>query len=104
MAKYPELFADFQAKYPKMWKAYDQLGAEAHKAGPLDEKTRALVKLGLAIGAHLEGAVYSHTGRALEAGVKPEEIRHVALLAATTLGFPTMMQTLAWVEDALKNQ
>jgi hypothetical protein len=28
-------------------------------------------------------------------------MRHVALLALTTLGFPTMMRGLLWVEDVL---
>ena len=31
----------------------------------------------------------------------PEEIRHAVLLATTTLGFPTMMKTLSWVEDII---
>ena len=59
------------------------------------------MKLGLALGARLEGASHAHVRRALEAGCTPEEIRHVALLAVTTLGFPAMMTALGWVEDVL---
>jgi 4-carboxymuconolactone decarboxylase len=47
----------------------------------------------------MEGAVHSHTRRAVEAGCSTAEIRHVALLAITTIGFPSMMKTLSWVED-----
>jgi 4-carboxymuconolactone decarboxylase len=40
----------------------------------------------------------------LEAGCTPDEIRHTALLALTTIGFPNMMAVLTWVEDILKPQ
>ena len=79
------------------------LGAATAAAGPLDRKTRALVKLGLAIGGQMEGAVHSHTRRALEAGCTAEEIRHAVVLATTTLGFPSMMKCLSWVDDVLKH-
>ena len=85
-------------------RAYESLGFATQKAGPLDPKTRALVKLGLAIGAGLEGAVHSHTRRALEAGCAPDEVRHVVLLATTTMGFPSMMAALSWVEDVLSRK
>ena len=97
----PARYVQFQKKYPKVFQAYDELGAAAAESGPLTGKTRALVKLGLALGAGMEGAVHSHTRRALEAGCTTEEIRHVALLATTTLGFPTMIKSLSWLEDVL---
>jgi 4-carboxymuconolactone decarboxylase len=56
----------------------------------------------MAIGARLEGAVHSHTRRALEEGATPEEIHHVVLLSLTTLGFPHTIAALTWVEDDLK--
>jgi AhpD family alkylhydroperoxidase len=68
----------------------------------LNEKTRELVKLALSVGARLEGAVHSHTARALKAGATADEIRHVVLLALTTVGFPSMMAARTWVEDILK--
>ncbi len=82
-------------------RAYEALGAATQEAGPLDTKTRALAKLAIATGAWREGAVHSHTRRALEAGCTPEEIRHVILLATTTLGFPSMMAALTWADDVL---
>jgi len=56
----------------------------------------------MAIGARLEGAVHSHTRRALEAGATAQEIYHVVLLGLTTLGFPHTIAALTWVEDDLK--
>ena len=60
----------------------------ARKAGPLDARTRHLVKIALASGAGSEGAVHSHVRRGLAEGLTKEEIRHVVLLAITTLGLP----------------
>jgi alkylhydroperoxidase/carboxymuconolactone decarboxylase family protein YurZ len=99
--KLPARYIDFQKKYPGVFEAFDALGKATAEAGPLSGKTRALVKLALAVGVQLEGAVHSHTRRALEAGCSPEEIRHVALLGTTTLGFPSMIKTLSWVDDVL---
>lgn len=54
--------------YPAVWDAYAALGKATAEAGPLDQKTRRLVKLALSIGASSEGAVHSHTRRAIEEG------------------------------------
>ena len=97
----PAPFTAIRRRYPELCAAYDALGEQARRAGPLDAKTHALVKLGLALGARLEGASHAHVRRALEAGCTPDEVRHVALLAVTTLGFPAMMTALGWVEDVL---
>lgn len=97
----PKLYRDFMSRYPAVGEAYESLGSAVHGSGPLDGQTRELVKVGLAIGAALESAVHAHARLALEAGATPDEIRQVALLAATTLGFPTMMKSLRWVNDEL---
>ena len=97
----PNAYEDFQRKYPAVWQAYDRLGAAAHAAGPLDEKARALVKLGMAIGRQAEGATHAHVRQAVRAGATADEIRHVVLLAVTTLGFPAMMTARTWVEESL---
>ena len=97
----PAHFVRFQKQFPAVFAAYDALGNAVAGAGPLDDRQRALVKLGIAIGAQMEGAMHSHCRRALEAGCTPAEIRHAVLLATTTLGFPSMMKALSCVEDIL---
>ena len=101
MTKLPGRFLKFKENYPEIFQAYETLGRAASDAGPLGKKEISLVKLGIAAGAKMEGAVHSHTRRALEAGASPEEIRHVALLAVTTLGFPNMMAVLSWIDEVL---
>jgi len=84
---------------PGLRNACESLGEECAKAGPLDAKTIALIKLATSPAAGLEGAAHSHTREALEAGCTPDRIEHVALLGTPTLGFPTMMRNRAWVHD-----
>jgi len=101
MSKLPSRFVKFQSTYPEFFAAYEELGKQASTAGPLDKKQTALIKLGIAAGARMEGAVHSHCRRALEAGASPAEIRHAMLLSVTTLGFPSMMACLSWVDETL---
>jgi 4-carboxymuconolactone decarboxylase len=99
VAKIPGWYSQNRRRYPRLMQAYEKLGAACREAGPIDAKEAALVKLGIAVGARLEGAVHSHVRRSLEAGATADECRHVVLLATTTIGFPAMMAALSWVED-----
>jgi AhpD family alkylhydroperoxidase len=102
VAKIPQRFMKFKEDYPKIAEAYERLGSAVHTEGPLDEKTRALVKLAISAGSGLEGAVHSHTRKALEQGITKKEIRQVILLMLPTVGLPKMMAALSWVEDILE--
>lgn len=102
MEKIPGWYQEQRKKHPQVIKAYETLGEACRKAGPLEGKALALVKLGIAVGARLEGAVHSHTRRSVEAGATIDECRHVVLLATTTIGFPAMMAALSWVEDVAR--
>ncbi len=101
MSKLPKRFLKFQEDFPHVFEAYEVLGKAAADHGPLTKREQALVKLALAAGARLEGAVHSHCRRAIEAGLKPEEIRHAMVLGVTTMGFPSMMACLSWVDEVL---
>ena len=101
MGYLPGVYKDFIIQYPDIQKHYDALANSCHKAGPLDKKTRRLIKLGIAIGMNSEGGVRSHARRALEEGISSDEIRHVVLLAFTTSGFPYMIAAYKWVEEVI---
>lgn len=102
MTQLPKPYNRIREEFPDVAKAYDELGNAIHEAGPLDDKTRQLIKLAIAVGARLEGATHAHTRRSLEMGISPEEIKHVVLLAMTTIGFPTTVSALTWVLDELE--
>ncbi|RPI67918.1 MAG: carboxymuconolactone decarboxylase family protein [Geobacteraceae bacterium] len=97
----PEIYQAFSERFPSVFRDYKQLGISTRQAGPLNEKTQDLVKLGIAIGTNSQGAVMSHTRKCLAAGSTPEEIIHVVLLALTTTGFPNMIAALRWVDTVL---
>ena len=63
-----------------------------------------LVKLGIAIGAQAEGAIRSHARRALAEQRRPEELRHVGLLALTTIGFPHTVAGRGWTEEVIERK
>jgi alkylhydroperoxidase/carboxymuconolactone decarboxylase family protein YurZ len=103
MGYLPEVYKGFRKEHPDIAKAYDDLAVKIHNAGPLDEKTRRLVKLGIAVGLHSEGGIRSHARRALDEGATAAELRHVVMLAFTTAGFPTMIAASKWVEEVIEN-
>jgi 4-carboxymuconolactone decarboxylase len=100
--KLPKPTRALQKEFPRVWKSFQELGKECHSAGPLNERVRRLVKVGIAAAAQSEGAVHSAVRNAKKAGVPATEIRHAILLAMTTVGFPRAMAALSWAEDILK--
>ena len=104
MRKVPARFQEFNKRHPRIAEAYEDLAAECHKSGPLNERERSLVKLGIAIGSGMEGSVHSQVRKALDGGLLPDEIRHAFLLSLTAMGFPRMMAALTWAEDILDKE
>lgn len=100
----PKKYTDFRNGYEDVFIQYQALGKACRESGPLDDKTQSLVKLGIAIGSNSRGGVMSHTRKAVEAGATPEEIHHAVLMALTTIGFPTMISAMAWVDEVLESQ
>src|SRR5690349_14386707 len=99
MSKLPKRFTDFVDRYPAVGKSYHDLGKAVAAAGPLDNKTRELIKIGIAITAGLEGGTPRHGRQAPGGGATQDEIRHAALQCLTPIGFPAMMEGLSWNED-----
>jgi alkylhydroperoxidase/carboxymuconolactone decarboxylase family protein YurZ len=99
--KLPESVLEFKDAYPEVWQAFKQLGDSCHEAGPLDDRTRRLVKVALAVAAGLEGATHSAVRNAVDAGVSGEEIEHVVVLSVTTIGWPATVRGWTWVQDVL---
>ncbi len=104
MTELPERFKKFQRDYPEVAKSYEELGTAVHNSGPLNEKARALIKLAISTGAGMQGAVHSHTRKAIEAGCSKSEIQHTVMLALPTIGFPATMAVMSWVEDIIEKE
>ncbi len=100
----PDVFQQFERRFPAVKESFDSLGAAEHEAGPLGEKERRLVKLGIAVGAESEGGVRSHVRKLLGIGASEEEILHTIVLALTTVGFPATNAALGWAEEVLSEE
>jgi 4-carboxymuconolactone decarboxylase len=100
----PDIYRSFRDSFPDVAAGLDELAARVDRAGPLDERTQRLVKLGMAVASQSPGAVRSNVRKALRAGETAEEIRHVAALAVTTCGFPTAVAGMDWIEEVLRSQ
>lgn len=98
----PRAYERLQSRHANFMQAVENLGEAARKDGPLDEKISHLIQLAAAAANRSEGAVHSHTRRALAAGATPEELRHAVILLASTIGFPAMVATSCWVDEAIE--
>lgn len=100
----PRAYVGMKEAQPELMGAYEAFGKACAASGPLDTKTVALVKLGISMGAGLEGAAHSHARKALAAGWSGEDLLHAAQLCAPTIGFPTMMRARQWVAEVVEAQ
>jgi len=92
----PDVYQHFERAFPQVHSAHQDLAKACYEGGPLEERTARLVKLRIALGAQAEGAVRSHARRALSDGESSDQVRHVGLLALTTIGFPHTIAGLSW--------
>ena len=97
----PKRYQQMHEDFPELMQAYEAFGKATRESGPLSDREVALVKLAISLGAGLEGGAHSHARKALGAGCQPDDLRHLALLSAPTIGFPTMMRAKSWVEDVI---
>lgn len=98
-AEVPGTFKDFIKTHPDLGAAHERIANAVERAGPLDAKTLALVKIGICIGAGLESALRSHVRRALHHGAAPEEVEQAILLAMNTVGFPRTVAAWSWARE-----
>jgi 4-carboxymuconolactone decarboxylase len=104
MEHLPAIYSRFAGVFPDVHKAHQDLARRCYEAGPLDTRDARVVKLAIAIGAQADGAVRSHARRALAEGLSAAELRHVVVLAVTTIGFPHTVAALGWVEEVLASE
>jgi AhpD family alkylhydroperoxidase len=100
----PQHYQKLQQRYKTVMDSLNQLGKALHEAGPLEEKQSQLVQLAAAAAQRSEGAVHSHTRRALQAGATAEEVRHCLVLLISTLGYPTVAAALSWADDIIEKK
>ena len=91
------------ASHPEIYEAYSQFGKAVHeRGGPLDERTRWLIKVATSAALGLPKAQLTHMIKASEAGCTPQELEHAILLLAPTAGFPRMMEAMERLREFLR--
>jgi len=93
-----------KGRHPDFINALETLGKTTKVAGPLDEKTVQLLQLAASAAIRSEGAVHSHTKRALDAGATVAEIYHALIVLTSTMGFPCVAAAISWVDDVAPKQ
>ncbi len=89
----------------EIYDAYEKFGKLVHeKGGPLNEKTRWLIKVALSADCQNEYSIRTHILKALKCGCTKEEIEHSILLVAPTCGFPKMMRSLLIFRQVMETQ
>lgn len=95
MKKIDENLEYFQNNHKDIYEAYQNFGKTLHEeGGPLDEKTRWLVKVVVSATSEYQYALRTHINKALRNGCTKEEIEHAMLLIAPTAGFPKTMEAI----------
>lgn len=100
----PNHYESLKQRFPKTMAAIENLGSTVRDEGPLEKKVGHLVQLVAAAVSNSEGAVHSHTRRALEAGATADEIYHALLILVSTVGFPKVAAAISWADDVIQEK
>ena len=93
MAEYHSILKVFRQEFPELYVKHEALGAEIHEnGGPLPEKVRRLIKIGISAATQHNSSLETHIIKAREAGAAEAEIKHALLLVIQTAGFPMFME------------
>jgi alkylhydroperoxidase/carboxymuconolactone decarboxylase family protein YurZ len=102
--KLPGTYLRFIEKFPRLGELHEKVGKAVDKIGPLDPKTRELIKIGICTGSRQESALKSHVRRALCEGATLAEIEQTIMFAMNTCGFPTTVAAWRWASEQLERE
>ena len=97
----PRSWRRFADRYPIAAAAYDTLSDACCHSGPLDEQSVALAKLAVSVGGNIDRTVHMHAKKALRAGVPPDALVQVALIAMPTIGLARALDALRWIDEII---
>jgi len=86
-------FTQFKEDHADIYEKSEELGEYIHQhGGPLPDKTRWLIKVGISAASRHQSALGTHIARSREAGASEEEVLHALFLVIPTCGWPTFME------------
>jgi 4-carboxymuconolactone decarboxylase len=102
MEHLPDVYQHFERAFPQVHSAHQDPRESLLRGRPPRRADGPARQARNRLGAQAEGAVRSHTRRALTEGESREQVRHVGLLALTTIGFPHTVAGLSWIEEVIE--
>ncbi|NBD32977.1 MAG: carboxymuconolactone decarboxylase family protein [Cyanobacteria bacterium] len=88
----------FSTAQPDVAKAFSALHQGAATTGQLDQKTKELIALAIAVVTRCDGCIAFHTHDALKAGASKDEIMEALSVAILMGGGPAMMYAVHVIE------
>ncbi len=99
--EFPKHHVSIRTRYQEYSSVLSDLGKVVRENGPIDHKNSHLIQLAASAAIRSEGAVHSHTKRAIEAGASSEEIYQAIMLVTSIIGFPNVAAAISWADDII---
>jgi len=100
--KRPKTLQDFETNFPVVFHRYLALRDACDRVGPLDVKTRELIKVGIEAARKRHGGLIAHIDRAQAAGASAKEIYQAILLAVPLIGLPDVLDAFVAAKKRLR--
>ncbi len=91
LAKIQRNMAKLAEAQPKTMQGFNALHSASSEAGALDQKTKELIALAIAVASRCDGCIAFHTNDALNAGASEAEITDALGVAILMGGGPSLM-------------
>ncbi|MFZ7131589.1 MAG: carboxymuconolactone decarboxylase family protein [Eubacteriales bacterium] len=94
---------DLSSQEQHIEKSYEKLLKSVYDGtGNLDEKTKELISIGIAVHGGFETPIVYHVNQAFKAGAKEEEIIEAALVAIVSGGLKSLASIVTTVKEAVE--
>lgn len=85
--------AQMRADQPDLMKAFNEMAAAATRQGALDEKTKELIALALAVAARCDACIGFHVRTLVKLGATLQEVEETLGMCVYMGGGPSLMYT-----------
>lgn len=100
----PQTLRDFKKRFPQVWESYQRLQNVCDISGPLEAKTKELIRVAISAALRRHGGLIAHLDRAKALGATDDELYHAILLALPLAGFPDTLAAFKIAKEHLGDQ
>ena len=103
MSYLPDIYKHFEHAFPTVHAAHQELARRCYEVVRSTSAAPGSSSSGSRL-ARKPREPSARTPAALAEQTRPEELRHVGLLALTTIGFPHTVAGLGWIEEVIESR